>query len=229
MTKQSPGPAPPAATPRQRLQALTPERRARLLDPAEEEFARRGYEGASLNRILAAAGMSKGQAYYYIADKSDLYAAVIDRALDRVVAKTDFDLETPTDPDDFWRRIGAFLDRVTELFVEDDRLAQLARGIYEGPSAQAALAAPLARIRTQLHRLVALGREVGAVRDDVPESLLVDAALAATRAIDRWFADHWHELSGADALHLSGRSVELIRGMCVPPAGRAREEQHRDG
>ncbi|MEZ5267744.1 MAG: helix-turn-helix domain-containing protein [Microthrixaceae bacterium] len=61
----------------------------RLLDPAEEEFAREGFEAASLNQILASAQMSKGQAYHYIADKADLYAAVMN-ALGRLGAAMDF-------------------------------------------------------------------------------------------------------------------------------------------
>ena len=34
-----------------------------------------------MNRILARAALSKGQAYYYFADKGELYRAVIERAI----------------------------------------------------------------------------------------------------------------------------------------------------
>ena len=42
---------------------------------AAREFGEHGFEGASLNHILAEAGVSKGAAYYYFEGKADLFAA----------------------------------------------------------------------------------------------------------------------------------------------------------
>jgi AcrR family transcriptional regulator len=39
-----------------------------LISEAIEEFAARGYDNASINRILARVGMSKGQFYYHSAN-----------------------------------------------------------------------------------------------------------------------------------------------------------------
>jgi len=58
-----------------------------LFEAALEEFATRGYEAASINTILKAAGMSKGQYYYHFAGKEELYFALIDLLLAR---KRDF-------------------------------------------------------------------------------------------------------------------------------------------
>lgn len=49
-----------------------------LLDAALAEFAAAGYEQASINTILAKAGMSKGQFYYHFGNKEGLYLALID-------------------------------------------------------------------------------------------------------------------------------------------------------
>jgi TetR/AcrR family transcriptional regulator len=51
---------------------------AALFDAAVAEFVARGYEQASINTILAAAGMSKGQFYYHFGSKEALYFALID-------------------------------------------------------------------------------------------------------------------------------------------------------
>jgi AcrR family transcriptional regulator len=129
-------PLPPTdISPRARLRALPADRQAQLLDPAEQEFANHGFAKASLNRILAAAGMSKGQAYYYIADKGDLYAAVLWRAFARfsqnVQARSGFCLDQAATGADFWGHTAALFDQISQGLQDDPSLAALARGIYD--------------------------------------------------------------------------------------------------
>jgi AcrR family transcriptional regulator len=115
---------------RARLAVLPAERQAQLLDPAEVEFVAHGFEGASLNRILAVAGMSKGQAYYYVADKGDLYRAVIERGLQRLAKAIDGSFPQPATAVEFWQQIAAIFGRLTVTLQKDENLAALARGIY---------------------------------------------------------------------------------------------------
>ena len=63
--------------PRPRFDKLPPDKRGRILEAAALEFAAHGFDGASLNRIISTAGISKGAAYYYFDDKADLYATVV--------------------------------------------------------------------------------------------------------------------------------------------------------
>ncbi len=67
-----------------RFDKLPLERRTKLLEAAAKEFARYGFEDASINRILEEAQMSKGAAYYYFEDKVDLFCAVVQYASDRL-------------------------------------------------------------------------------------------------------------------------------------------------
>ena len=60
--------------PRKRFADLEQPRRNRILGAAAHEFAERGYEAASVNRIITEAGISKGSLYYYFDDKEDLVA-----------------------------------------------------------------------------------------------------------------------------------------------------------
>jgi AcrR family transcriptional regulator len=54
-----------------------------LFVAALEEFISAGYEQASLNAILDAARMSKGQFYYHFKNKEDLYLALIEIMIDK--------------------------------------------------------------------------------------------------------------------------------------------------
>src|SRR5947207_2477445 len=65
------------SVPRPRYERAAPELKTAILGAARKEIARLGYEGASLNRILEEAGLSKGAFYYYFDDKDDLVATVL--------------------------------------------------------------------------------------------------------------------------------------------------------
>lgn len=57
--------------------------RAAILDAAERLFADRGYGGASMQAIAAAAGLSRGMPGYAFGTKERLYEAVLERAFAR--------------------------------------------------------------------------------------------------------------------------------------------------
>lgn len=61
--------------------------RQRVLDAAEAAFAGEGFGGASLDRIAEAAGLTRGAIYSNFRDKADLFAAVLDRRLERRTAE----------------------------------------------------------------------------------------------------------------------------------------------
>lgn len=53
--------------------------RSRILDAAEKYFSERGFAGASMRDITAAAGVNLSVAYYYFKSKEELLHAVFDR------------------------------------------------------------------------------------------------------------------------------------------------------
>jgi len=59
------------------------EHQQELFDAALEEFVAKGYEQASINTILQAAGMSKGQFYYHFENKEGLYLALAGVLIDK--------------------------------------------------------------------------------------------------------------------------------------------------
>jgi AcrR family transcriptional regulator len=56
--------------------------RARLLDAAAEVFAERGFRAATVDQIVAAAGLSKGTFYWNFATKQDLFLALLEERID---------------------------------------------------------------------------------------------------------------------------------------------------
>lgn len=59
----------------------------RILDAGQAMLIAHGYDGASTNRIAAAAGISPGSLYQYFPNKDAIAAAVIDRYSDELAAQ----------------------------------------------------------------------------------------------------------------------------------------------
>ena len=84
----TPGAARPRAVPPMRVRRPGREAvRRRLLDAALEVFAERGYAGANLDQVAAAAGLTKGAIYSNFVSKDDLFFAMMhNQVLNRVEA-----------------------------------------------------------------------------------------------------------------------------------------------
>ncbi len=72
------------------VEKLTRERRRQqtrdvLVEAATEVFARRGFEGASLEEIAETAGFTRGAIYKHFAGKEELFFAVIEASNERVI------------------------------------------------------------------------------------------------------------------------------------------------
>src|SRR5262245_52886041 len=56
--------------------------RDKILDAAEDLFARRGFAGIGMREVAEAAGLGKSSLFHHFKSKSELYAAVVGRILD---------------------------------------------------------------------------------------------------------------------------------------------------
>lgn len=96
-----------------------------LIEAAIDEFDRHGYAKASLNRILAAAGMSKGQFYHHFKTKEDLYLALVGLMIERKQAHF---AEHPVDPaDDVFEMLRAQLKAGLALAHADPQMERFSR------------------------------------------------------------------------------------------------------
>lgn len=196
---------------RERFFALDDDQRSRLLDPAEKEFADNGFENASLNRILEEADMSKGQAYYYIANKGDLYAHVFDRAFSSLVRSLQLNTTSIATADQFWQWVGRSFRSTSVFFMEHPRLAALGRTAYESGAALDALKASRQELQETFHSIVAHGQAVGAVRKDLPTDFVSSVLFAILREIDRWFALKSHTVAPSSLPKIEKKSVQLLK------------------
>ncbi|WTN38510.1 TetR/AcrR family transcriptional regulator [Streptomyces sp. NBC_00631] len=71
--------------PRNRQQIPREEREGDLLAAATELFLAKGYAGSTMADISAAAGVARGNIYWYFNSKDDIFAAVMDRMLSREI------------------------------------------------------------------------------------------------------------------------------------------------
>ncbi|HEU4884449.1 MAG TPA: TetR/AcrR family transcriptional regulator [Longimicrobium sp.] len=61
--------------------------RQKILDAAFAEFYRHGFQGASLNRIVRGAGVTKGALFHHFAGKQDLGYAVVDKVIEPLLMR----------------------------------------------------------------------------------------------------------------------------------------------
>jgi len=208
--------------PRQRFCKLPAEKQALILETAGREFAAHGYDGASLNQVLRAAGISKGAAYYYFMDKSDLYLTVLQYYWDRVMAVSIPDMERIT-AESFWDEVGGVYRAMLSRCVESPWIFGLAWSVWKLPRDT--------RIRGQVGQVfdllrgwyvavVSRGRELGVIRDDVPGDLIINLLAAMDETNSAWLKDHWNEYADPEreAADLHVKMFGMIRGMFAPEA-----------
>ena len=77
--------------------------RVQLIEVATSLFADHGYEGTSIEAVLAAAGVSRGALYHHFAGKEALFRAVLEAVSDRITAEVTEAISGCTDPVDAMR------------------------------------------------------------------------------------------------------------------------------
>ena len=164
-------------------------RRAVLLESAAREFAGRGYAGASLRAIAAAAGTTTPVIYDHFASKADLYAAVAQEQADALLAH--WAAPPPGAPEQVFRSVMAGIFGWVEehphgwriLFADvpaDPLVAETATAIQD--RATAALARLFAG-------LPALDHPAGLARADA-ELAYAEAAKSAVNGLAAWWWRH---------------------------------------
>lgn len=176
--------------PRPRFTKLPAAQQAAILDAAVAEFAAHGYRNASLNRIIEAAGISKGSMYYYFDGKEDLYAHVLREQVGALVHRSGpFPVPGAQHPDEFWATLEDYYLRLLRMLHAAPGTASLLRDWLADPAAPALRGAQLeaeAALLPWLHRTIAAGQAAGAVRDDLADDLIVAVVMGLGQAIDTW-------------------------------------------
>jgi TetR/AcrR family transcriptional repressor of mexJK operon len=127
--------------------ALNPEKRVQILTGAAIVFAADGYEGGSMARIAAVAGVSKGTLYNHFDSKAALFTAYVGEKCQQNLARVFDGANHDGDPAKVLRGIGK---RMVQMMLSDVGLAiyrvviaeatkfpDLARGFFESGPARA--------------------------------------------------------------------------------------------
>jgi AcrR family transcriptional regulator len=139
-----------------------------LMDIAIDCFARFGYQGASIDRIAKAAGLTKGAIYYHFKDKEELLFEAVKSRVSQFERRVISDLEAVTDA-------TAALRRVTEVCLEHATKSNHRRMIVtlmvEALGTNARLSAQfrqmMHRFRAFLRGIIEVGQHQGVFRSDV--------------------------------------------------------------
>jgi AcrR family transcriptional regulator len=115
-------------------------KRRQILDGAQKVFMDLGFDGASMNEIARAAGVSKGTLYVYFADKNRLFEAILqDEAFQKskVVYNLDPERDVETTLREFGRAyIGAMCrpgggSSIRTVMAIAERMPDIGRQFYE--------------------------------------------------------------------------------------------------
>ncbi len=204
--------------PRPRFHKLPPARQRAILLVAFDEFATHGFGGASLNRIIDAAGISKGSMYYYFDSKEELYAHVARVELGRLFeAAGPFPVPQARGPDAFWSTLEDYYRRIMSAFARSPKLAALARDwllASANPTLQQAQKEMEGALVPWFEQVLDLGQRARAVRKDVPASLLIAVVFGMGQAMDSWLLTQ--ELGTAKVRKLVRLLIGMIRRALAP-------------
>ena len=197
-----------------RYKNLASERKEAILRAAAHEFAEKGYERASLNRMIKEAGLSKGTFYYYFEDKTDLFVTVLRGKLPSEVWLSESGLLGSDDETSFWRCLRALdLRKYAYLGQYSDiaRLVDTAHDLTASQFDNASLADYVAERDAEICRIIEHGRRVGAVRGDLPLQLLLSLWAGIARSLSEWIFKDWHVLSQVERSQRGDIAFETVQ------------------
>ncbi|RMH37236.1 MAG: TetR/AcrR family transcriptional regulator, partial [Deltaproteobacteria bacterium] len=155
------------------------QRRRQILDAAKRVFADKGFHQASINDIIAAAGIARGTFYLYFPGKDAVFEAVLDEAIrdlrERIV-RVDVSPGAPPPREQLEENVARVLDYV----FEDRALITLllAHGIAPDLEVAARVEQFFGHVHEMIESSVRYGLSVGLVRPCDP-TLVAAAILGA--------------------------------------------------
>ena len=150
--------------------------RDKILDAAEDLFARRGYTGIGMREVAEVAGLGKSSLFHHFKSKAELYAAVVGRILDLFDRRLTSALSAGGDPR---ARFDRWIDTLIDTFAQHPTSARLLlRSLFEddeltGTSEEEQRAdRTLKRLFTVVANLLREGMEAGVFRvANIPHTL----------------------------------------------------------
>jgi AcrR family transcriptional regulator len=178
-----------AAVASPRVRRLDEAGKRRLVEVAIRHFAAHGLDRASLNEIIAEAGISKGSYYHHFEDKRALFLEALRIVVDQLLAEAPLP-PVPKSARTYWQEIRAHNDRVLEALLGHPELVAFFGSFRRMSLADPAFDSLRADGRELYLPILRAGQRLGCVRKDVPLEMLASIWEAADVALDQRFMGH---------------------------------------
>jgi AcrR family transcriptional regulator len=168
--------------------------RDKILDAAEDLFARRGFAGIGMREVADTAGLGKSSLFHHFRSKAELYAAVVGRILDHLDEQLTAALAAGGDP---LVRFDRWLDTLIDNFGKHPTYARLLlRSLFEDDELTGAgeeeqhADRTIKRIFAMIGHLLREGMEAGMFRlASIPHTLQSIAGLTVYHFASGEFGD----------------------------------------
>jgi AcrR family transcriptional regulator len=203
---------------RRRFEQLPKERREEILRVAAAEFARSGFHGTSYNQLLERLQLGKSSAYYYFEDKRDLFLTALQHCYQTYFTAMG-SLPRPAAASEFWDYVRQATVIGYGMMLEDPTAASLMQCMQREKALLGELVSNelLASMAGFYDEVVAEGQRLDAIRDDLPQKLLVDLVLDIAMTFDRWFITERDRGSTAATPEDAARLfTDVARRLCSP-------------
>ena len=171
----------------ERLEALPEDKRQRILQASLDEFAEHGYLNASTNRIVQAAGISKGLLFHYFGSKKKLFLYVLDHTIRHLMEK--MNKYSATLSGDLFETLGQYALLKMQIGIEEPQMYHILYDVYVNLPAEikADLMERYGQILSDQRKSFIMTMDAAKLREDVT------AETAANLIID--FLDGYYQRS----------------------------------
>ena len=142
--------------------------------------------------------MSKSSFYHFFENKAGLFRRTLDHTFAPIIeALSEFEFAA-LNAQTFWPALKDMVhskSRAAVLSPEMDPIGRMAFRSIDDPE-ERDLTSDLIEFSTNWQiALIRRGRELGLVRPDLPEDLLISLLMKFSMAFDRWLLEHWNSLT----------------------------------
>jgi AcrR family transcriptional regulator len=158
----------------------------RLVDVACQLFAEKGFEGTSVQDVVAAAGLTKGAMYHYFSSKDDLLYEIYGRVLRMQMERLEklAAVESPVQ-----ERVRAAATDVVITTIENLQSTMIFfRSLHQlGEEQQTEVRSERRRYHDTFRAMIIEGQQAGVFRDDVNADLAVDYFFGSVHHLPMWW------------------------------------------
>ena len=188
-----------------------------ILKRAVKEFAERGYEGTTMDRIAGAAEVSKGTLYNYFSGKQEIFFSILHYGMDQILKMIDQTLEEERPIEE---KVGILTTHFLEFFQEGGEIHRIL--MVESERIMMAAHMNLGQMMREhisafishLVKFMREGQEAGVFRKTDPE-------LAAMIFMNIITADLKHTLVTGEKIPAAMKADEIsayaLGALCGPP------------